>query len=254
MRKNRLYVLRAFRAFCAIAVRSRIWVLLPIPVFILAALIFQNRSDIPDSISGTIFEGIFLIFSGDPPRQISESSFSLPVTWLFINAYIAFTFRTSPFEESVLHEQLMMIRTTKRETWWLVKLACMLVFVTLEYAVIYVTSIAWSLFCSDGAAAGDGALHILLAPYLTSLMFCGIQTTINLLTKPVIGFLSVIVIMVASAYYYSPIAIGNCSMLLRSKLAMESGISLYTIIFETLFVLLCCSVIGCAAVKKVDLL
>lgn len=244
--------MKSLSAMLRTSLRSRLF-FVPLTVVIVFVILFiQRYIQLPESISETLTEGIFLIFSGDTP-YLAGFGFKIPITWLFINAYIAFSLRTYPIEVSSLHEQRIIIQTAHKRKWWAAKLTCLIILLTLEYLMIYATAIIFSA-CRGAHTLGVNALHILLAPYLTTLAFSCIQALLNLVTKPIIGFAVTVGLAVTSAYYYSPIAIGNYSMLLRSDFILSGGISLSVILPVTVIIVVACFAAGCVAVEKTDLL
>ncbi len=235
--------------------RTRLWTIPAVIVSLYIVLWFLRGAALPDGIGNTLSAGVFMLFRGDMPYMIgSGGDFKLPIVWLSANAFIAFTLRTFPIEISMLHEHKTMLGSVSKKRWWTAKFITMWVLVSFEFVLIYTAAILFSGINSNSLAPGEYFIQILLAPWLTSLAMSSVQILLNLVTKPIISLAAVIGYLTASAYYYSPIMIGNYSILQRSAFILSDGIRFPLVMMVTLSVVAICYIVGLMAVKKIDLL
>lgn len=235
--------------------RTRLWTIPAAIVSVYTVLWFLRGTAAPEGVENTLSKGVFLLFRGDMPYlSRAGSDFKLPIIWLSVNAFTAFTLRTFPIEISMLHEQKTMLGAVSRKRWWTAKYITMCVLVSLEYFVIYAAASLFSAVTSNSLAPGEYFIHILIAPWLTALAMSSVQILINLVTKPIIGLAAVIGYLTASAYYYSSAMIGNYSILQRSDFALLGGIRLPLAAAVTASVMTVCCILGLMAVKRIDLL
>lgn len=251
--KDKLHFKRILSALLRMSLRSRIYVIPLTMAIVFITLILVPNGEIPENVLGTLTEGVFVLFKGDPPYNPSLGiEFKIPILWLFINAYIAFLLRTYPIEVSRLYEQILLLKASRKTTWWLARYVCLILFIALVYIVMYISAFMFSWICGAELTFGSNAIQILLFPLLTSIAFSCLQAFLNLITKPILSFSIIIGIQIVSAYYFNPIAIGNYSILIRSDFALTGGISLATVIPVTTIIILACLMAGSIAIKITD--
>jgi uncharacterized membrane protein len=61
-------------------------------------------------------------------------------------------------------------------------------------------------------------------PLLTSIALSLLQMMLSFVLSPIYGYMIAVCLLVASAYFYSPILIGNHSMLARNALFYADGL------------------------------
>ena len=139
---------------------------------------------------------------------------------------------------------LILIKASKRTTWWMSKCCWNIIFVFIAYflswLVIFIFSIIATINLSINILPNVGLLfHIydqfilndfeililtFIMPLLVSITLSLLQMLLSQIMKPLYSFIIMISILLSSAYTLSPFLIGNYSMPLRSIYVTENGV------------------------------
>jgi hypothetical protein len=176
-----------------------------------------------------------------------DEPFVVPAGWLLYYALLAFIIGNYPFKDMARYGQQVLLRCKKRSTWWYGK--CFWVVLTaLVYHLLALLVAGWfayrrgslslvptkeiglALSQYDTAAftGADVLRNAVVLPLTMSVALCLAQTVVSMVTRPFWGLVSVIVVLVVSAFYFSPIMPGNYLMLVRNAAYYPAvGISFY---------------------------
>lgn len=203
-----------------------------IPVFQLAVMVRAENSVGTFTLGDTIlytFSGmtVYEPAAGDP--------FTIPVIWLLMNLYLAYVVGSYPARDLHGYGQQILLRSRRRGQWWAGKCLWNLISVAVYYALgwlimtvsslilggnmtLRITSELWKMLTWEGSEAEKALmLSAILLPPLCSAAVSLLQMAVMMIARPVIGYLLVACLFTASAYFYSPLLIGNASMMLRNE-------------------------------------
>lgn len=200
-----------------------------------------------------------------------DKPFMVPVLWLLFNGYLAFVVAGYPSKDLYHFGLHLLIRSESRIKWWISKCIWNIINVCFYYFIAFFTvSIASIQFGKFGLVLSEqiarlisevnliqskGILFYLFTiPLAMSLALSLVQMLVEFLFRPIFGVLVIVVILVSSAYYFSPFLIGNTSMILRSEFVLTNGIKTsFSLTF--LWVIVCFLIfVGCFYFRKKDIL
>lgn len=202
--------------------------------------IFRTRnspfvSALPDPTWG---DYLFFIMKGMKPFNEEDTQFELNVLWLAIHLFLAYIVSFYPFKDLHGYGQLMLIRSQKRNYWWISKCIWNIGSITLFYALIWLVTFLFALCTGtlclvptreiqnilSKTAAVDlqpsiMLLYGLLIPWMISVSISLLQMTISMMTKSIFGILFVCAVLIVSVFTDSFLAPGNYLMALRWDLS-----------------------------------
>jgi len=218
-----------------------------------------------DSIPpGTFIDYLFYIFAGIKeyiPSMTDE--FLIPVKWLLLLLFILYSTLYYPYRDLSSLGLNVLLRTKGRTAWWISKCIWNICYVLVTYVLIFLTVIVFCLLMKepislditpmfvneilDATSPYDTfsiqlAYIILLLPLLMSIGLNLLQMTLVLFIKPLYSFGVIAVILLSSAYLFSPYLPGNYAMPIRSNHVVENGMSfsggliVFLIIFSVSFI------------------
>lgn len=190
------------------------------------------------SMAGMSVVNILLcLFQGKEPFNPDELVvFDFPVEWFLLFLYCAYIHLSYPYKNITEYGTQMFIRIQSRGRWWFSKCVW----------VICGTALSWALFFAGvfgvAAMAGLGLdtgfsteiceamwqiydfspekteliLLLGLMPVVTAVTINLLQLCLGLFMERVYSFLTVAVLLFASAYFQMPVLIGNFAMVKRS--------------------------------------
>ncbi len=186
---------------------------------------------------------IFHLFRGMKPYIQGESEFEIPILWFTVNLYLAYLIGKYPKEDLSRSGVNVLLKSKSRAKWWLSKCFWCVASVVIYYAMIYLVIIVFCALTKTDLTlrvhiSGNSTLFmysgredipycaLFLLPVFCSAAISLLQLTVTFLTDVVYGFLAVAVLLLASAYLYTPILIGNLSMLERCEYFQADGFGL----------------------------
>lgn len=222
----------------------------------------------------TMLDALIYIFRGmEVYVPIPGKPFEVPGIWLLVNLFLAFILVSYPSKDLNEYGQHMLLRARSRLQWWTAKCiwnsCCVLAFYLVGYAVILLFTAIFgkvsfemsadicsllSKFHVNQSGYCNLILTVLVLPLLTSLSLSLLQMTLEFIVKPILSYAIILMLLVASAYYYTPFLLGNESMLLRSRVAMQNGIPFYLAVAIDCTVILIAPMIGYLFFHKSDIL
>lgn len=254
-------------------VKKQLWKLLVFVVLLIIILMPYISDCIGTAgVLPTYWDFKKYLFNGQAPFSSLESIiFQIPVGWLSL--HIIFLFFIGDFPENDLHGfgLICLLKTRSRKTWTVNKLLyCMIqtgiFYVAMSLVLMIMTFCIGSnysfkqceqinaLFNIPSMSACDDLLYLCIIPFASLLVIALLYTTLMWIFKTVISFIIMNTILVLSAYIYSPVLIGNLTMLQRSSLVMSNSIITPACSLLIDFVLgSLLAVIGVIVIKKKDI-
>ncbi len=206
-------------------------------------------------------------------RQNADNAFILPALWLILNLYPTFLVGGYPLNDLHGYGQQILTRSGTRTRWWLSKICWNVSSVFVFYLVGYAVLLLYA--CVTGSPAfeatasvadhyflsGTGTVptaqwlpYALVLPFLTTAAVCLLQLCLSLFIRPILSYIAVVCLMVASSYFCTPLLIGNCSMLARGAFATAEGIPLMVSLFTLIGVIVLSILIGGIRFHRYDIL
>lgn len=193
--------------------------------------------------SGSVTDCWIYIFKGMgiyiPSR---ETPFQIPVYWLLIQALLAFLILNYPTGDLYGHGVQILLRAKSKCFWWISKSVWNFLTVLAFYFAAFLAVCAVSLIFGDVSFAPDPAVNrevnqinleglqalplyfaVFLLPIFTSWAVSMVQMALSFVLSPIISYFILICYMILSAYYCSPLCIGNFSMLFRNEQIEPAG-------------------------------
>lgn len=256
--------------------------LLIVIIFVLAFCIdFYLRKNsaymLDDSIPpGTFMDYLFYMFSGIKEYTPSMTEgFLIPVKWLLLFLFILYSTLYYPIRDLSSLGLNILVRTKGRIAWWLSKCIWNICYVSVTYMLIFLTVIIFCIVMKepislditpmfvndliDAASPYDTfsiqlAYIILLLPLLISIGLNLLQMTLVLFIKPLYSFGAIAVILLSSAYLFTPYLPGNYAMPIRSSHVVENGLSFSGGLIMFLIIISVSFIVGSLYFRRYDIL
>ena len=214
--------------------------------------------------TGTVMDYMFYLFHGAEPFSDFYGSdfFSFPTEWFLLFGICCYLGLPYPFRDLNSFGQQVMLRSSKRCLWVYAKLAWCILSVVVELLIVLFTSVIYfiitqipfhlnltpELLRTLFAMVMDdlmldlppmqSILICVVLPFLVLIALQSLQFAIGVLTRPIIGFFSVLSILAVSAIWTSPLAYGNYAMALRSSWVLQGGVEpLYGVLLSIFIIL-----------------
>lgn len=202
-----------------------------------------------------------------------DKPFPIPIVWLMIQAAILFTVFSYPTQDIHSHGIQVLTRTKSRTLWWLSKCCWNIITVILCYLIAFASICCFTLcfgnfsftpnytinqyineISLNSSITPEFFIMIFLLPILTSITISLFQMTLSFIFSPIISYFIVMCYIIASAYYYSPILIGNFSMIMRNQFLDPRGSNTYIAIIINICLLIVISLIGIVYFRRYDII
>lgn len=202
-----------------------------------------------------------------------ESPFQIPIIWLLIQVMIAFFIVNYPTQDLHSYGLQILARTKNRFLWWSSKCIWNIFTVVSIYLTCFTCILLLTLFFGKLSLTPNAEISLLInefelynlklsqlfvavfvLPILTSIAISLLQMTISFILTPVYSYMIIVCIMVASAYFCSPIFIGNFSMILRNQLIYSEGSNNLTAIVMNIVVIIISITVGHLYFSRYDIL
>lgn len=183
-----------------------------------------------------------------------KGGFQIPALWCLF--FIGFFFQIGHYTNKDLYGfgTSILLQSKSRRLWWVSKIVWIIAS-AIVYMLIIVICVAVFCFAKGGftiALSEDitsfylsetfynqNTASVLLTLFATPLLvlatFGIFQTAIGFITSPIIGITAAVVLLAASIYFYTPLFLGNFSVLRRSEVLIGGFVN-----FQNAF--LCCAV------------
>lgn len=193
----------------------------------------------------TFADQILYLFCGIPEYVPSKLvSFIIPVRWFLINIFLIYTGLYFPYRDLHTVGVNVLIRNGSRRRWFASKCVWLLVNQLAAYICIYLC-----IFVFHWILGGNLSLQLtpeyinavmnartgftefpntiiwmtVLLTFLVTMAFSIWQLVLTLFMKPIFAYIVVISFLLASAYFMTPVMIGNFAMPIRSEYFIGNG-------------------------------
>lgn len=247
---------------------------------IFAATFYYNICTYKMNVSGeteafTITNILFYFFQGKEPFSPElGNAFVFPVVWLIIFLFSAYITLDYPFRNLTQHGICLLTRVRSRTYWWFSK--CIFVFgstllyffawyfAVLVFCKIFGINISFqfseyiNMEFSDmelGTVTREQIIMLVIVlPVLTALAVNFIQLCLGLFLNRIYCFLIITILLFASTYFQTPLAIGNFAMIKRSVLCAEGEMTILCGVLVNTSLIALCIIVGAVRIKKYDIL
>lgn len=214
-----------------------------------------------------VFQGIeeYMFVKGGP-------SFEIPITYLAFTLFFCLLACYYSHREWKLRGTVYIPRYQSKTTWWISKCIWCVMEILLFYILVFATiwiiagiggNFSFSL-SPDAPGLYSGILlttdtsevflYIYVLGAISAIALNQMQITLQMIFSPAVGYVFMIGIVTASAYFFNLFLMGNNFMLLRTALFREDGISLSTGIGLAFIVWLVFVIAGKVLIEKKDIL
>ena len=222
----------------------------------------------------TIGDYIANFFCGDIPYSMTskDKPFDIPAIWsfYFIYFFALISWRIGDMYAKV--EYQVAIRMGKRKKWNMKNAQKLLKVVTLYYSLTYACFLAFGI-CTKAEFEGPNAatqlqfcgidlsnfrryelvMYLVIVPFFVLWALAYMHYMISIYANTVIGFLFLVVLLVASVFYLHPLLFGNYVMMARSEKILSDGIHLGVGVMVSVIEIIISFVIGNEVIEKKDL-
>lgn len=184
------------------------------------------------------------IFEGMRPFDpLSDERFQLPVAWLLMNVVLFYFVGKYPYSEIYNnHGASVLLKGGSRKKWyfskWLWSVLCAVLYYIATYTIVGVFCLVakipicfeikpieyQNLLTPVFSSTPMDTIKVIALPIIASVTAVSVQLLMSLLTSSFMGFMIMTVLYISSAFYFTPLFIGNLSMLARSDMFCINGI------------------------------
>lgn len=234
-----------------------------------------------NSDPGTFMDYVIYIFRGMAPfaPESNPEGFRFPTTWLILFIFSSYTSLSYPFDDLNTWGQQIIIRVCNRTQWWLSKvlwnIASSISFFLLGIITVLVFCVIrgipisfdnteqitistfvelFSLTASPVLSKSDALFICILSPFFVAMTLNLLQMVVALLTSPIVSFFASLSILILSAFWTNPFAIGNYAMIMRLSRFTSGGVSVLFGFALNLFICVVAVVAGLIYFRKYDIL
>ena len=218
---------------------------------------------------------LFHYFQGrEPYLPEAGEPFVFPAAWMSLFLLCAFLTLEYPFHNLNGHGVQVLTRMRSRRVWWVSKCIWMVATTALYFVLLYGVTAA---FCGAfgigitmdyGAEANELLLHMEMAPCSTGQAFLmlyvlpvtaalaanSVQLVLGFFLDRTYCFLATAALLFASAYFHTPLLIGNHAMVKRSVFCTGQGLSPGAYLAADLAVTVACMAAGLVLIQRHDIL
>lgn len=254
-----------------------------LPLFIVCVFFFVDfylkvsyYSEYHAESTATITNFLFYFFQGKEPFTPElDNKFTIPVMWLLIFLYAAYVTLEYPFHNLMEHGTQVIIRVRSKKIWWLSKCLWVLISTCTYFAVLYLIMLILSSFFNieisfhyadyinesimgiqfeKTLSSVQVLMLICVLPVMTSVSINLIQLCMGLFFKQIYGFLITAILLFASSYFQSPVAIGNFAMIKRSILCNTGEMTIKQGIIVNGIIIIVSVIVGLFRIRKFDII
>jgi len=218
----------------------------------------------------------YLVFAiqGCPPSAggAEGTGFELPIVWLVCQIVVLLMVGAEPTQESDTYVVQVLCRVGSRTTWWLARVAWMLLSVAAFYLI---GALVAAVFVGLTGTSGEwvnpavalsvnrldvtrldwwqlGAL-VALGP-VVSVVLSSVQLALAALGRPLLGLGATLVYVLVSSWAMHPVLIAQYSMIWRNRLVNRHGLPTSTMLWVCLGVIVTAVTLGAWVVHRRDVL
>lgn len=235
-----------------------------VTIFSVNAILYMDNNPGVLEVSLNVFAGM-----EEYDTELS-TAFKIPMEYLSFTLIAGIFVCHYPKKEWKLRGSQFICRYGNTDTWWFSKVVWSLIQSILIYltafTVIYVSSViagntGFSVRYETpylGMLINNDSMTVFLYCYIlgaaTMIAINQIIVTLQMIFSPVAGYISALIIIIVSAYYFNAYLPGNNFMLLRTVLFREDGIVFYKGLLIAAVIWLVFVVAGKIVLKRKDIL
>lgn len=225
--------------------------------------------------AGSWMDYLMYCFKGIPPLSTGAQEFELPILWFLVMGGCLFLNLDYPLNDLTEAGQQVIIRSVSKKRWFLSKclwclMSCGVYFLlgaltALVFALVSGGSVELSgtptfaervmeVYIPEGLSLRQALLAAVLLPYSTIAAVNMLQMTLCLIMKPIFSFLICICTLIVSLFLYTPFALGNGAMAIRSGLVTGGALSSGLSALFCAIVIICSVIIGVVRFDRMDFL
>lgn len=237
--------------------------------------ILTNEKEGLEMLRSTNSMDYFLnVFAGLKPFNITENDkFQLPITWFLIHMILFYFTGKYPYSEIYNnHGANVLMRGGSRNKWflskWLWSMVCVMIYYFVAYIFVLLFCMVVQIPISFEVQPIDyeellspmiectmlDTVELIILPIISSMAAVSIQLVISLILNPLLGFMFMASLYISSAYYFTPLLIGNCSMFARNGVFYMEGITFSQTIIVSLITMLLSMLIGIFVFYRRDII
>lgn len=204
-----------------------------------------------------------------------DNPFEIPYLWILNHILILYFTLNYMSNDLIGFGQNMIFRAKSRSVWWMSKCIYTLVSVIIFYVLSFLIICLFTLYKGGTLSfeiseymwrlmnLGDTVLNekpksliteTIVMPFFTSLALSILQMFLCLLMKPILSYIVSIVMLISSAYYFSPFLLGNYSMAVRSNRLIENGFNVNVGVAYAFIIIVISIILGLLIFKKYNIL
>lgn len=273
-----MMLLRALRVDLKVGLHGILPVLLGLSMVSVSCLIVAyTRVDAVGSVDVaelTFADNIALIFAGSLPFEYRPGvMFVPPLGWTLLSMLVLYASLSYPYRDLMGFGQQVLVRENSRVTWLLSKCIWVALTCLLGCTIIVLVAAIWTLVQGQGftTVLHSDALYLaamLMGPFKADMLdgagfmlcivvvLCSLsllQLFLSIFLRPSISFLSMILLLIASAYAQTWYLPGNYLMFVRWGGFVEGGVDMWVGMMLCLGVALVFGVVGFGYFCKMDL-
>lgn len=273
-----MMLLRALRVDLKVGLHGILPVLLGLSMVSVSCLIVAcTRVDAVGSVDVaelTFADNIALIFAGSLPFEYRPGvMFVPPLGWTLLSMLVLYASLSYPYRDLMGFGQQVLVRENSRVTWLLSKCIWVALTCLLGCTIIVLVAAIWTLVQGQGLTTvlHSDALYLaamLIGPFKADMLdgagfmlcivvvLCSLsllQLFLSIFLRPSISFLSMILLLIASAYAQTWYLPGNYLMFVRWGGFVEGGVDMWVGMMLCLGVALVFGVVGFGYFCKMDL-
>lgn len=254
-----------------------------VPKYIVAFLLFVALGLSFNKIAVRGFEQQYIpsfidyiayIFKGMKTYVPNETAiFDIPITWFIIQTLICLLVARYPVKDLCTHGTQIIIRAEKKSKWWISKCIWIVLTVVLFYLIGFLAVLSVCLL-KGGTLTGINhnlnrlangfdfigisnirlVLTLLVLPVAISIALSMVQMLISFILTPIYSFMIIISLHIITAYYCTPILLGNFSMVLRNNIAVREGLNTNQGFLYSILLIIVSVIIGNIYINRMDLI
>lgn len=234
------------------------------------SLFISYNVDLKCSVSDLLLN----MFIGNEPFDLeTKRSVSLSLTWFLFHSLLFSFIGFYITDDLKKNTTSFILRVKSKKQWWTSKVVWCVLTVIIYYTLFFIIALIFAAFFGkvsfnasnliaselfeiniSGIDVFDIIFTSLLLPMIISVPIALFEAVLNLILKPVYGFLIIICYLAASAFYCSVYLLFNFSMVIRNNFYGVNGVANQYGVLTAVCLAAACYLIGAVFIKRKDIL
>ncbi|SHJ60747.1 hypothetical protein [Parasporobacterium paucivorans] len=236
--------------------------------FAFISFMFYREASIKDTVldfgPGSVTDCLIYIFKGMKVYTSSPlNDFELPLAWLIMQSLLCILISFYPAGDVNSYGSQILVKSGSKTRWWLSKCVWTICTVNVYYLLGYISVYIVSTILGHASFGVNEILNmdmngmkfdsvdnlellmaLIVLPVTSSLAISMVQNVLSFILNPTMSIVLIFCGLVISAYYYSPISIGNHSMLLRNGLFYDYGFNMAKGLISNIIIIFLAALFG----------